>query len=60
MEQSIKIMILGIAFMLLGLFIQGEPGIELYGNEFFIVLLGFIITLFGVFSEKIIKYFNDQ
>jgi hypothetical protein len=53
-------MILGIAFMLLGLFIQGEPGIELYGNEFFIVLLGFIMTLFGVFGEKIIKYFNDQ
>ncbi|MCQ6559902.1 hypothetical protein [Paenibacillus mendelii] len=52
MERSIKIMLLGIAFMLLGLFIQGEPGIEMYGNEFFIVLLGFMMTLFGVFAKR--------
>lgn len=52
MERSIKIMLLGIALMLLGLFIQGEPGIELYGNEFFIVLIGFIMTLFGVLAKK--------
>lgn len=52
MERSIKVMLLGISFMLIGLYIQGEPGIELYGNEVFIVVFGFLLTFVGVFIKR--------
>ncbi|CAN7542494.1 hypothetical protein [Paenibacillus sp. LjRoot56] len=52
MERSIKIMLLGISFMLIGLYIQGEPGIMLYGTEVIIVLFGFLLTVVGVFTKR--------
>lgn len=52
MVRSIKVMLLGISLMLAGLYIQGEPGIKLYDFELFIVLLGFVLTIAGVFTKK--------
>lgn len=52
MERSIKVMLLGISFILIGLYIQGEPGIKLYGTEVFIVLFGFLLTVVGVFTKR--------
>ncbi|SDQ93512.1 hypothetical protein SAMN05216232_2613 [Virgibacillus subterraneus] len=48
---SIKVMLLGIALMLLPLYIQNEPGIRFFGNEFFILVFGFIPTLIGLFIK---------
>lgn len=31
----------------IALYIQGEPGIKFYGNEFFIALIGSIISILG-------------
>ncbi|MDF2684811.1 MAG: hypothetical protein K0R47_6001 [Brevibacillus sp.] len=50
--RSIKVMLLGISFMLAGLYIQGEPGIKLYGFEFLIVLSGFLLSVAGVFTKR--------
>jgi len=48
-NKSIKVMILGLSFILAGIYIQNEPGLSqsTQGKEFFIVLLGFIFVLFG-------------
>jgi len=40
-------MLLGLAIMLVSLYIQAEPGIKLYGNEFFIGLIGLILVIAG-------------
>lgn len=52
-NKSIKLMLLGISIMLAGIYIHIEPGLSqnLYGNEFFIVLLGFLVSLVGFFKE---------
>jgi len=52
-NKIIKIIGLGIAIMLSGIYIHIEEGLSqnLSGNEFFIVLFGFIIVLVGVFSK---------
>ncbi|MFC4779413.1 hypothetical protein ACFO9Q_21675 [Paenibacillus sp. GCM10023252] len=60
MERSVKTMLFGIAIMLLGIYIQGEEGIRLYGGEFYIVILGFLITLAGLFMDKVIWFFTDR
>ncbi|WP_433944943.1 hypothetical protein [Paenibacillus sp. SN-8-1] len=49
--KSIKIMIFGLAIILISLFIQGEPGIKFYGNEIFIGGLGFILICIGFFMK---------
>ncbi|WP_185897398.1 hypothetical protein [Paenibacillus zeisoli] len=49
--KSVKVMILGIAIILVSLIIQGEPGIRFYGNEVFIGLFGFILVCTGLFME---------
>lgn len=51
MNYSIRTMLLGISFMILGVYIQGEPGIEWYGNEIFLVILGFIMVIVGSFMS---------
>jgi hypothetical protein len=50
--RSIKLMLLGIAALLVCIYIQGEPGIKLYGNEFFIGLFGVILVLVGFFLKN--------
>lgn len=49
--KSIKLMLLGVAFILVCIYVQGEPGIKLYGNEFFIGLFGMILIIVGFFSK---------
>ncbi|MBD0384461.1 hypothetical protein [Paenibacillus sedimenti] len=51
MNNSIKIMLLGVALILVSLYIQAEPGIKMYGNEFIIGLVGFILVLAGLFKK---------
>ncbi len=51
-NKSIKLMLLGLTLIGVALFIQGEPGIKFYGNEFFLVLLGSILSLIGFFSKE--------
>ena len=50
---TLKTIGLGIAIMLAGIYINLEIGLSqyLYGKEFYIVLLGFIIVLVGVFTK---------
>lgn len=52
-NKSLKLMGLGISVMLAGIYIHIEPGLSqnLHGNEFFIVLIGFIISLIGFISK---------
>lgn len=47
MTYSIRIMLIGISIMLVGLYIQNEQGIELYGGEFFVFIAGFILVIVG-------------
>lgn len=49
-NTSIKIMILGIALILVGIYIQNEPGLRQIttGWEVIIVLLGFILIICGL------------
>lgn len=49
--KSIKTMLLGIALLLVSIYIQGEPGIKLYGNEFFIGLIGLVLVIIGLFIK---------
>ncbi|MDF2650990.1 MAG: hypothetical protein K0Q73_6795 [Paenibacillus sp.] len=49
--KSIKLMLFGVALLLVCIYIQGEPGINFYGNEFFIGLLGFILISIGLFMK---------
>lgn len=48
-NKSAKLMGLGISLMLAGIYIKVEEGLAqyMYGNEFYIVLVGFIISLIG-------------
>jgi len=51
---TLKTIGLGIAIMLAGIYINLEEGLSqifINGYEFFIVLLGFIIVLVGVFTK---------
>lgn len=51
--KSIKLMVLGIALIVVSIYIQGEPGIKFYGNEVFIAIIGFVLICVGFFM-------NDQ
>lgn len=48
-NKALKLMGLGILLMLAGIYIKVEEGLEQYthGSEFYIVLLGFIISIIG-------------
>lgn len=54
--RSIKIMLLGIALMIFGFWLQ-EYGVLRGDKEFYIVTGGFVVTLIGLFlkdkSEKV-------
>jgi hypothetical protein len=52
-NKSSKLMGLGISLMLAGIYIKIEEGLEqyTYGNELFIVLIGFIISLIGFIKK---------
>jgi hypothetical protein len=53
---STKLMLLGITLIGIALYIQGEPGIKFYGNEFFILVIGSIISFIGFLVENRINY----
>lgn len=52
-NKSLKLMILGISLILVGIYINLEPGLNqyTYGNEFFIVLLGFLTSIVGFIKK---------
>lgn len=52
-NKPLKLMILGIAIMLLGIYFHVEIGLSqrLCGNEFYIVVVGFILSLIGFFHK---------
>jgi len=50
-NKSIKTMLLGIMIMLFGGFIVLDPASNLRGIEFFIILIGLIIGIFGVIQK---------
>lgn len=52
MVRSVKIMLLGVAIMLVGLYIQGEDGINFHGYEVYIGIIGFIITVIAFFNKE--------
>ena len=49
--RSTKIMLLGIAIMLVSIYIPHEPGFRTLGYEFFLLFFGFILTLIGFFNK---------
>lgn len=52
MVRSVKTMLLGVAIMLVGLYIQGEDGINFHGYEVYIGIIGFIITVIAFFNKE--------
>ncbi len=50
---SIKLMLLGITVMLAGIYVHLEPGLSqnLNGREFFIVLIGFIVSVVSFIAD---------
>lgn len=60
MKGSLRTMLLGIALMIFGVYIQGEPGIKWNGNEFVLVLFGFLICLAGFFLDNSKKDTNGK
>lgn len=53
-NKDLKIIGLGLALMLAGIYINLEIGLSQFfngGSEFFIVLIGFIMVLAGVFIK---------
>ncbi len=50
-NKSIKTMLLGIMVMLFGGFIVLDPASNLGGIEFFIILTGLIIGIFGMVQK---------
>ncbi|WP_088102846.1 hypothetical protein [Halalkalibacter urbisdiaboli] len=65
MVRSVKTMLLGVAIMLVGLYIQGEEGINFYGYEVFFGIIGFIITVIaflnkGNSTDEILTISNEE
>ncbi|MDF2615180.1 MAG: hypothetical protein K0S71_2966 [Clostridia bacterium] len=52
-NRPLKLMALGISIMILGTYVHIEPGLSqnLHGNEFLIVIAGFIISLVGFYKN---------
>ncbi|WP_165763909.1 hypothetical protein [Halalkalibacter urbisdiaboli] len=51
MTGSIKTMLLGMAVMLIGIYIQGEASIRMGDLELFFIIIGFIITVSAYFNR---------
>ena len=54
-EKPIKLMLLGMTFMLLAIYLNLEEGLGQYINDgwqFFLVLVGFILSLIGFFNRN--------
>lgn len=47
-----KIMLLGIAIMLIAVYIPHEPGFRTGGYELYILAIGFILVIVGYFKEN--------
>ncbi|MEK8132314.1 hypothetical protein WMW72_30885 [Paenibacillus filicis] len=52
MMKSIKLMILGVGFILAALFIQGTETNMIYGTEVFLAMIGAIVIVIGFFVKK--------
>ncbi|MYL56751.1 hypothetical protein GLW20_04470 [Virgibacillus halodenitrificans] len=49
--QPTKIMILGVAIMIIPIYIQNEPIFNYHGYEIYILVFGFILTIVGLFMK---------
>jgi len=49
--QPTKIMILGVAIMLIPIYIQNEVAFNYHGYEIYILVFGFILVLVGLFMK---------
>ncbi|MUV38955.1 hypothetical protein JNUCC1_02827 [Lentibacillus sp. JNUCC-1] len=50
--RSIKLMLLGIAFMLISIYIPHEPGFRTAGFELYVLVFGSVLTLIGFFAKE--------
>jgi hypothetical protein len=55
MNPSLKSVLLGISLILVGIFIQGDPGNEFHGTDYIFVIIGFLIVIFGTFYSTIME-----
>ncbi|MGM0880692.1 MAG: hypothetical protein ACQEXQ_06565 [Bacillota bacterium] len=55
MNYSLRTMLVGIALILVGIYIQNDPGNDLYGNDFLFVITGFVLIIAGCFKNAIKK-----
>ena len=49
--RSIKIMLLGIALMLIAIYIPHEVAFRTHGSEIFLLGIGFILVIIGFFVK---------
>ncbi|MCT2534854.1 hypothetical protein NC661_04055 [Aquibacillus koreensis] len=49
--SSTKIMLLGIALMLIAIYIPHEAGFRTAGSEIFLLAIGFLIVIVGFFKK---------
>jgi hypothetical protein len=55
MNFSLRTMLLGISLILLGIYMQSNSDNDFYGNDFIIVITGFIFVIIGYFKNFIKK-----
>lgn len=60
MNYSLRTMLVGISLILVGNYIQNDPGNDLYGNDYLFVILGFILIIIGCFKQAIKKIIDKQ
>ncbi len=53
-------MLSGIAFMILGVFLQIEPENDWHGRAYIFAILGFLLVLIGQFKEVIMKMIDRE
>lgn len=50
--RSVKLMLLGIALILLSIYILLEPSFRTAGYELYLVIIGFVLTVIGFFIKE--------
>ncbi|MDQ0116602.1 hypothetical protein [Paenibacillus harenae] len=53
MNYSLRTMIVGIALILMGIYIQNDLENDFYENDYLLVIAGFVLVIVGCFKEAI-------
>ncbi|WP_337103053.1 hypothetical protein [Paenibacillus sp. YIM B09110] len=53
MNYSLRTMIVGIALILMGIYIQNDLENHFYENDYLLVITGFVLVIVGCFKEAI-------